>query len=196
MGIRLGMRLRGRKSLVVCALRAVFPRIGRRIAPPICNAPHTTQPSYRCCAAEAHRHGRSMAGVNCSLPSTSLARTGARVLDVFVATSRMAAVLSPGFAGAKPRRRPQTFSQCHMCLLGRRLQLSFGMPCPHGFPRFRRQLFRRRNPGSPRRRPDEVSDLAGLTVVGTRRPAAGFRPASSGPVASNCSLAAVSQRPR
>ncbi len=95
----------------------------------------------RCCAVDGSQHGRSRAGVNCSFPSTSLARTGARVLDVFVATSTKAAVLSPGFAGAKPRRRPQTFHQCHMYLLGRRLQLSFSMPCRHGFPRFQKQLF-------------------------------------------------------
>jgi hypothetical protein len=158
---------------------------------PAGNSLHTSPLPWAFGAVGGWPHGRSRAWGNCVFPSYGLARLGARVGHVFVATSLKATVPSPGFAGAY-RRRPRTSFPRVTVSSGRLAQLCFRQAVlPRLAPCAGRQAFGLPHPGTPAvRTPQAVSHPSRSAGAGS----AAVRTASAGPVASRCAPNGASTR--
>lgn len=86
-----------------------IPRLanGRAVARPVRKTQHTSRALPPFGSRDGRMHGLSWAGGSGAFPTKGLARQGACVTRVFVATCIKATVPSPGCAGAN-RRRPRT----------------------------------------------------------------------------------------
>lgn len=158
------------------------------------NRPHTMRTWMKVGVGEDSERGRMRARGNCTFPSTSLTRLG-RVAPTFPSRRlTRPLVLPPAFAGAKPRR-PTTYFLGQPFFIGRQRNCSSSMPFRHRLPRGAQANVlpaQRGDPAPNAMRPLGRSHL--LPMSARARPAAGFRPASPGPVACNSSLLSVLPR--
>lgn len=97
----------------------------------------------------------------------------------------------PGCAGAKPRRRPQTFFQGHPVTVDVGTQPFCRHAVPAWLPHAARSTLPSRSAGTPRQTMRTLPRTHLLSMSTCAGPAAGFRPALPGPVASNCFPIAV-----
>lgn len=169
------------------AWRALVSVAGQScLATSVCHATHGQHPAHHADSRLSHllpliaRTAVRGHGAGRVFPSNSLARLGPVVVHVLVATCVMAAVRSPGFAGANRRRHRTSFPR-DSPVSGRRAQLPISGPRLRGAPGVVSAV-QPTTPGDPghRLRRLRAANASRATRAGT----AAVRTAGSRPVAS------------